>query len=391
MKRLYLSLVILGMTVASVSCGISSTTGIAKEIEAPLKDKIVKLAEEDILADPVTITSFIAERSAGTQHDFYSEGDYWWPDSLNPDGPYVRRDGHTNPDNFVQHRHAMIRFSRIVGNLTSAYLLTGDKKYVEPILTHVRAWFINDSTRMNPNLLYAQAIKGVATGRGIGIIDTIHLIEVVQSLLRLREEGLVPQSVDEGVQKWLKEYVGWLTTHPYGEHEMNATNNHGTCWAMQVAMFAKYIGDKDVMKLCSDRFKNIFIVNQMASDGSFPQERSRTKPYGYSLFNLDAMATICQILSTEEDNLWDYTTSDGRNMRKAIEYMCPYISDKSTWDLEPDVMYWDEWPVAHPALLFAWNQWGDEKYLTIWNKYDHFPENEEVIRNLPIRNPIIWL
>lgn len=172
---------------------------------------------------------------------------------------------------------------------------------------------------------------------------------------------------------------------------MNATNNHGTCWAMQVAMFAKYTGNREVMNLCADRFKNVFMVNQMADDGSFPQERARTKPYGYSLFNLDAMATLCQILSTDDDNLWDYTTADGRNMRKAIEYMCPYIGDKSSWDLEPDVMYWDEWPVAHPSLLFAWNHWGDDKYLALWDKYEHFPENDEVIRNLPIRNPVIWL
>ncbi|MDE5673269.1 MAG: alginate lyase, partial [Duncaniella sp.] len=74
-----------------------------------------------------------------------------------------------------------------------------------------------------------------------------------------------------------------------------------------------------------------------------------------------------------------------------VDYMCPYIGDKSAWDLDPDVMYWDEWPVAHPALLFAWNHWGDDKYLELWDKYEHFPENEEVIRNLPIRNPLIWL
>ena len=390
MKAFCLSLVIACSVVAQSCVGLSADD-IADEVVLPLKDKIIRQADADMSAEPVTVTSFIAERSAGSQHDFYSEGDYWWPDSLNPDGPYVRRDGCTNPDNFVQHRHAMIRFSRIVGNLTSAYLLTGNKDYVAPALAHVRAWFIDDSTRMNPNLLYAQAIKGVATGRGIGIIDTIHLIEVVQSLMRLREAGLVPQDVDEGVSSWLTEYVDWLMTHPYGEKEMNATNNHGTCWAMQVAMFAKYIGNRDVMTLCADRFRNIFIVNQMAADGSFPQERARTKPYGYSLFNLDAMAILCQILSTEDDNLWDYTTPDGRNMRKAVEYMCPYIADKSSWDLEPDVMYWEEWPVAHPALLFAWNHWGDDKYFGLWNRYEHFPENEEVIRNLPIRNPVIWM
>jgi len=48
----------------------------------------------------------------------------------------------------------------------------------------------------------------------------------------------------------------------------------------------------------------VIVANQVAADGSFPQELRRTKPYGYSLFNLEAMAMICQILSTREDNLW---------------------------------------------------------------------------------------
>ena len=89
-------------------------------VKCVLKQGILERAAMNIKEEPVTVTAFIAERSAGDIHDFYSEGDYWWPDTLNPDGPYVRRDGETNPDNFVAHRHAMIRFSSIVGNLTSA-------------------------------------------------------------------------------------------------------------------------------------------------------------------------------------------------------------------------------------------------------------------------------
>lgn len=356
-----------------------------------LEGSIVEKANKNINEQPVTVTSFIAERSAGTPHDFYSEGDYWWPDTLNPDGPYIRRDGETNPENFVAHRHAMIRFSMIVGNLTSAYLLTGNKKYIEPALKHVRAWFIDEQTRMNPHLLYAQAIQGIVTGRGIGIIDTIHLIEVVQSLIRLEEKGLLPQKELEGTKIWFKTYLSWMCTHPYGIEEMNATNNHGTCWAMQAAIFAKYVGDNKRMSMCADRFKKVFLVNQMKEDGSFPRELGRTKPYGYSLFNLDAMATLCQILSTPEDNLWDYTTSDGKNMKKGIEFMYPFIVDKSKWPYGVDVMHWEEWPVAQPALVFAWKQYGNEEYFNTWLSLEHFPTNAEVIRNLPVRNPVIWL
>ena len=378
-------------SVAVLSEGLKTEIVALDPVATPLKAAILEQAEKDLKAEPVTVTAYRAERSEGTIHDFFSEGDYWWPDPKNPGGAYIRRDGETNPDNFVAHRHCMIRFSQIVGNLTSAYLLTGDPRYADGVRDHIKAWFIDGQTRMNPHLLYAQAIHGVTPGRGIGIIDTVHLIEVAQSLIRLREAGALPADTLEGARKWFAEYLHWMTTHKNGKDEMNATNNHGTCWAEQAAIFAKFTGNREVMDFCSERFKTVFLVQQMADDGSFPRELQRTKPYGYSLFNLDAMAGLAQILSTPENDLWSYTTPEGHNMRKGLDFLLPYVQDKSTWPYAPDVMYWEEWPVAQPAFLFGWAQFGDEAYYQAWQSRNHFPTNEEVIRNLPIRNPVIWL
>ncbi|MDD4723547.1 MAG: alginate lyase family protein [Fermentimonas sp.] len=364
---------------------------ISKIIEDELKDEILKSAEINIKDHPVTVTAFRSERSAGGIHDFYSEGDYWWPDTINPNGPYIQRDGQSNPDNFVAHRHAMIRFSTLVGNLTSAYLLTKDIKYIDAALVHIRAWLVDEETKMNPNLLYAQAIKGITTGRGIGIIDTIHLIEVVQSLIQMEKLGLLSEEDKEGTKRWFTEYLTWLTTHPNGIKEMNALNNHGTCWIMQAAIFAKYTDNKEVLEFCSNRYKTVLLQDQMERDGSFPRELRRTKPYGYSLFNLDAMATICQILSTDDDNLWIYTTPDGKNIQKGFDFLLPFVTDKSSWRYQTDVMYWDEWPVAQPFLFFGAIGLKNETYIEVWKTLEHFPVNDEVIRNLPVRNPLIWL
>ena len=364
---------------------------ISKIIEDELKDEILKSAEINIKDHPVTVTAFRSERSAGGIHDFYSEGDYWWPDIINPNGPYIQRDGQSNPDNFVAHRHAMIRFSTLVGNLTSAYLLTKDIKYIDAALVHIRAWLVDEETIMNPNLLYAQAIKGITTGRGIGIIDTIHLIEVVQSLIQMEKLGLLSEEDKEGTKRWFTEYLTWLTTHPNGIKEMNALNNHGTCWIMQAAIFAKYTDNKEVLEFCSNRYKTVLLPDQMERDGSFPRELRRTKPYGYSLFNLDAMATICQILSTDDDNLWIYTTPDGKNIQKGFDFLLPFVTDKSSWRYQTDVMYWDEWPVAQPFLFFGAIGLKNETYIEVWKTLEHFPVNDEVIRNLPVRNPLIWL
>ncbi|MDD2931493.1 MAG: alginate lyase family protein [Fermentimonas sp.] len=364
---------------------------ISKIIEDELKDEILKSAEINIKDHPVTVTAFRSERSAGGIHDFYSEGDYWWPDTINPNGPYIQRDGQSNPDNFVAHRHAMIRFSTLVGNLMSAYLLTKDIKYIDAALVHIRAWLVDEETIMNPNLLYAQAIKGITTGRGIGIIDTIHLIEVVQSLIQMEKLGLLSEEDKEGTKRWFTEYLTWLTTHPNGIKEMNALNNHGTCWIMQAAIFAKYTDNKEVLEFCSNRYKTVLLQDQMERDGSFPRELRRTKPYGYSLFNLDAMATICQILSTDDDNLWIYTTPDGKNIQKGFDFLLPFVTDKSSWRYQTDVMYWDEWPVAQPFLFFGAIGLKNETYIEVWKTLEHFPVNDEVIRNLPVRNPLIWL
>lgn len=362
-----------------------------EEVSELLSRKVLAKAEADLEKMPVTVTSFIAERSVGGLHDFYSEGDYWWPDTLHPEAPYIRRDGETNPDNFVAHRHAMIRFSSIVGELASAYLLTGDRKYADHALVHVKAWFVNPETRMNPNLEFAQAIKGIATGRGIGIIDGIHLVEVARALTVFEKEKLIPKDDKETIKSWFTDFLTWLTTHPYGKSEMKEANNHGTCWVMQVAAFATYTGQQDLLELCRNRYKEVLLPKQMAEDGSFPLELKRTKPYGYSLFNLDAMATVCHILSGGGENLWNYTLPDGRNIDKAVDFMRPYVADKASWTRKPDVMFWDEWPVAQPFLLFrAWHG-GDRESFELWTKLEHFPVNEEVIRNLPIRNPLLWI
>jgi len=340
---------------------------------------------------PVTVTDFVCERSAGGRHDFYSEGDYWWPDPENPDGPYIRKDGQTNPENFVAHRLVMIRLSQIVGMQTSAYLLTGNIGFAEATQRQLEAWFVNPQTRMNPSLLYVQAINGRVTGRGIGIIDAIHLIEVARSIEILAQNKAIPDQLMMEIKDWFSEFVTWLTTHPYGIDEMNTKNNHATCWVMQVGAFARLIGNHEVLTLCRERFKNVLLPGQMGNDGSFPLELERTKPYGYSLFNLDAFMTCAEILSDQHENLYEFTTPEGLNMKLGAAFLFPFVKDKTKWPNEKDVMYWNEWPVRHPFLLFAGRAYSNQEYISTWQTLDGYPITREVLRNLPIRNPIIWL
>jgi hypothetical protein len=355
------------------------------------KGRVIAAADQYLKEKPATITATRSPRSSGGPHDFFSEGDYWWPDPKNPDGPYVQRDGMSNPDNFVEHRRALMRFSVQVPTLTAAWLITGKKKYAVHATEHLRAWFINEQTRMNPNLQYAQAIKGITTGRGIGIIDTIHLVEVARSIEELEgSKVLEPDELAE-IKKWFADYLQWMTTSKNGLDERDAKNNHGTCWVMQVASFARLTANNELIAYCRERFKTVIVPSQIEKDGSFPQELRRTKPYGYTLFNLEAMSTIAQILSTPQDNLWTFETADGRGIRSAMNFMFPYIRDKKSFPKPPDVMYDKEWPMRQSSLLFAGLAFEKSEYIEVWKTLPADSQVEEVIRNFFIRQPVLWI
>jgi hypothetical protein len=364
---------------------------LALDVAAIERGRVVPAAERYLHEAPISITAYRSERSAGGPNDYFSEGDYWWPDPEHPGGPYIQRDGMTNPDNFVSHRHALIRLSLHVPALTAAWHLTKKRAYAVHAAEHLRAWFLNSRTLMNPSLQYAQAIHGRFTGRGIGIIDTIHLVEVARALTFLRNSGALSAAEQDGLAQWFTAYLRWMTTSSNGIEEREAKNNHGTCWVMQVAQFAQYTGDNALVRYCAERFRNVLVPNQIATDGRLPLELARTKPYSYCLFNLDAMATICQILSSSNEDLWSYRLPDDRGLRKAIAFMVPYIADKRSWPSPPDVQYFDAFPVRQPSLLFAGLAYAEPRYLELWRRLDPDPRVEEVIRNYPIRQPVLWV
>ena len=355
------------------------------------KPRILKKANVYLTAAPVTITAERCERSKGGAHDFYSEGDYWWPDPKNPDAPFIRRDGETYPGLFVAHRKSLVRLSDIIGTLTSAYLITEDEKYAIQAVSHLKAWFADEKTRMNPSLLYGQAIKGRHSGRSIGIIDTIHLVEVARGAKLLCASPSYAPKDQSLVKAWFREYLTWINTHSYGKREKQHPNNHGVCWSLQAAAFADLVGDEKQLAWIRKQFKTVYLDKMMDKKGGFPAELNRTKPYGYSLFVIDAMAGVAQLASTLEDDLWTYQLPDGRGMKKGMEFIAPYIIDKKTWPMKPDVMYWDAWPVRHPSLLFAGVKFQKADYLATWEKLEPDPTTFEVLRNLPLRHPLLWV
>jgi hypothetical protein len=354
------------------------------------RKRILKAANAYLTLPIRTITSYPSDRSPGCPHDYFSQADYFWPDPKNPNGPYINRDGQSNPANFNDHRKAMIALSIQMSALTAAWLLTGDKRYGQHACEHLRAWFVTPATRMNPDLEFSQGVHGVSTGRSYGIIDTLHLVEVARAAGTVAPAML---SADENaaLQQWFCSYLEWMKTSDKGKKERDALNNHANCWALQASEFARLIADSETRDQVYHQYTTVLLPDQLATDGSFPKELVRTKPYSYSIFNFDIMATLCQSLEGVGSDALAFHLPDGRGICKAAEFIYPYLKDKSTWPYCKDVEHFDALPVRSPGLLFTGLACHHEPYLALWKTMNPDPTDPEIIRNYPIRQPLLWV
>jgi hypothetical protein len=370
----------------------SRVAGLVAKID---RVRILKLAGVALQERPPAITDQIATNSAGGPHDYFSQADYAWPNPTNRTGlPYVGRDGESNPNVFSDHRLAMRRMKDAVAALAAAYVLTGDNKYPAKANQFIKVFFLDEATRMNPHLQYAQAVLGSSTGTSYGVIDTLHLAELAVAVPFLEKSPAFDPAVDRGLKQWFSDYIAWMMTSTNGVKEMNNPNNHSIAYFVQLASFARFTGNEKVLELSRERFKQVLFPGQMTNDGSFPRELKRTKPYGYSIFQADNLAALCVLLSTTNEDLWKFALPDGRTPRQAVDFIYPYLADKNKWLADgrgKDVMHWENWPVRQPCLILAYAEFGEGKYFELWKKLEADPAELEVRRNMAITQPLLWL
>jgi hypothetical protein len=305
--------------------------------EAWTQDAVRRLraeADRRLREGPWTVT---AERPSGVEldpHDYYSEAPYWWPDPQNAEGPYIRKDGQANPDRFLSNKNALNSMCDAVFALGTAAYLLDDARYSQRAIRILNAWFVNPNTRMNPNLEYSQAIRGVNEGRGAGIIDGRVFIRAIQGMEFLAQTGAWTPREQAPVRKWFEDYLRWLTTSKKAEDEKRAGNNHASWWTAQVAAVSTFVENAAVEQIAFNYYRERIFPRQIRSDGSAPREESRTRSLSYSAFNLEAYAVTCRIAQVHAENLWTVKAKNGATLATVIDYLTPYLSDPKKWSKE---------------------------------------------------------
>jgi hypothetical protein len=307
------------------------------DIRAAVKT-LVAAADDLLEVRPPTVTAKEQPAPSGDPHDYTTLAPYYWPDPSTPDGlPYVRRDGRRNPEatdvRFTDRSRASVLGSAME-TLGLAWRFTGRDRYAVKAAAFARAWFVDESTRMNPHLRYAQAVRGANQGRGAGILEGRDLVEAIDAMALIADSGTLSAAEQAAIASWANAYLDWLLESEPGRHERAAANNHGTYFDVQVVQLALATGRRDVAVGVLEEAGSRRIASQIEPDGCQPHELVRTNSLGYSAFNLRALCRLATLAEHLDVDLWGYETPDGRSIRRAIDFLLPYVSAPDRWPHE---------------------------------------------------------
>jgi hypothetical protein len=385
-------------------------------------DRILAAAERCLTQAPTPLTSLQCPRSPGTVHDYYSEAE---PDT-NPDAVPSAK---AAPPPFTAHRDALFSLGLAVPALAGAHLLTGEQRYAEHAVVQLRAWFVDPATRMTPRLDFGSVLVTQAQpatdapvftvqnnpsfaatpappegGRFQGILETLPLVEIAQAIPFLAASAALGEADLKALHAWFAAYLRWLTEPQDTGPRLPALardrkDHHGSSWLLQASAYASLAAPEGDVPRSEDsaladlrhRFKTVTLRAQIAADGTFPHELGSETPYRDSLFNLDMLAGVCQLLSTRFESIWDYSLQDGPGMRSAIAYHFPFIADRAMWPFRADRQHFDELPGRRASLLFTARAYQRPEYAALWKTLRPDPPDPEIQRTLPIHQPLLWV
>ena len=304
------------------------------------QQELIKQADKYLDLKPVSVMFKAKNPPSGNKHDYMSQAPYFWYDSSKPNGlPYKSLDGQRNPEIYkVTDRTYIGELEGATRCLALAWYVTGDEKYAAKTAVLLKRWFLEDSSRMNPNLEYGQSVPGLVDGRSYGIIETIALMNIADAAGLIEGSSSWSAADAQALRGWYTQYLQWMLTSQKGMDEHHAKNNHAVWFLAQAADYALFTGDRDKAKELVEEGK-ARIESQIQPDGKMPLELARTNSMHYSAYNLQAFFNLSKIGARVGVDLWDYQSQSGGNIRTALDWLRPYAMGEKKWEYQEITPY----------------------------------------------------
>ena len=300
----------------------------------PAFHQLIAEANQALKAPIESVTYKAQPGPSGDLQDYWSLSPYWWPNPKSPNGmPYMFKDGEPNPQ-ATSNAYDRARLSRMAHNaltLAQAWYLTENEEYASKGTALLHAWFGDPVTRATPDMRYAQSRPGVADGHHSGIMETRDLIKVVDAARLLEPSYSWSKSTTRKLEKWFTNYTSWLMKSGFGRLEALSSNNHGTWFDAQIAVYAAYTGNKRLVRLAVGTAERRRIVPQIMPNGSMPHELKRNRSRHYTFFNLEAFFVLASVGERMKIDLWNWADPIGPSIRQAMNFAAPYLNPTKEW------------------------------------------------------------
>lgn len=336
-------------------------------------DELHELAENAVNFGPWSVTDKPDDSVAvsGDKHDYFHLAPYFWPSSKeedkDPNHKWHKRDGLRYPptllhgpgsENFDRTRLQEMQHNTTILGL--AYFMTGKKHFAEVAARNIRTWFLNEETRMNPHLKFAQVQNGFDNNTGTpgGIIEFKDIYFMLDVIRIIEKGGFLSDSEQKDLRAWFTEYLDWLETSTSGMKISNFGNNQGVYYSIQVLAIASFIQDTAKMVWHAER-STAYLFEQIEEDGSMPREVKRPICEHYQFFALQGWSILSRIAETATPSMWavQVGTRDAQDaiqlspLCRAARFAIPFFGRtskcKNSIDAVENGVRW--WPLLQEA------------------------------------------
>jgi hypothetical protein len=138
--------------------------------------------------------------------------------------PYVGRDGQVNPDvRLLNGPEAINSVSQSIIYNAIAYALQKTSSYSAAATSFIDTFFLNPSTKMNPNMNFGQMVRGPGQagqeGTFTGVLDLRGIVKIINGIMILKAADSPDWTAarDQELTAWMAQYADWLENSLLGK------------------------------------------------------------------------------------------------------------------------------------------------------------------------------